>query len=187
MDFASSDRASEGRTDSLCRKESLLSHLWCPNDLRRLWDRLDERQTILRHAPCSYCTGWKKNYLNNQYMLAFTGLVQLTDINFKNASEMTYTTQTCPYKPNTEKKWNHISHYKRADFKRFWAFNFILNGEHFKLKNKFSLYFCVCEKRVFDPTAHICLEFLIHSILILLMVSLPNPYYSRAGINLLSH
>ena len=37
MDFASSTRATEDRTRW---KGILKSHLWCPNDLARLWDRL---------------------------------------------------------------------------------------------------------------------------------------------------
>ena len=38
MDFASSNRAAK---TGLGGKGSLESHLWCPNDLARLWDRLD--------------------------------------------------------------------------------------------------------------------------------------------------
>ena len=37
MDFASSTRAAENRT----RWRLLRIHLWCPNDLSRLWDRIE--------------------------------------------------------------------------------------------------------------------------------------------------
>ena len=37
IDFASSTRAAEDRTSG----KGLESYLWCPNDLTRLWDKLD--------------------------------------------------------------------------------------------------------------------------------------------------
>ena len=40
MDFASSTRAAENRTK---RKGLLRIHLWCPDDLPRLWDRIENR------------------------------------------------------------------------------------------------------------------------------------------------
>ena len=38
MDFASSIRAAETGQDG---KELLQIHLWCPDDLPRLWDRIE--------------------------------------------------------------------------------------------------------------------------------------------------
>ena len=39
MDFASSTRAAENRMDKV--EMDCCSHLWCPNDLPRLWDRME--------------------------------------------------------------------------------------------------------------------------------------------------
>ena len=42
MDFASSTRTGENRTRSIYGKGLLRSHLWCPDDVLRLWDRIEK-------------------------------------------------------------------------------------------------------------------------------------------------
>ena len=44
MDFASSTRAAENRTRW---KEIVVIHLWCPDDLPRLWDRIENKAVDL--------------------------------------------------------------------------------------------------------------------------------------------
>ena len=49
MDFASSTRAAENRT-KWKGIVALRIHLWCPDDLSRLWDRIE-----IGHLVVDYC------------------------------------------------------------------------------------------------------------------------------------